>query len=191
MNMMKKVIFFISTLLCFGCKTVKHYEKNELYRTCVINKTKKKLTEGHGIKKDIFTLLKEAETVLLDTEIIADTGNASYLKLAEIIFSDQEAALKTANAIKTKVNNHFFDLLALCTLDFFSHCPHQVLEKVKDNDEKSILYQRFVLYDELTSQAYNNKEKIIELINEDQNLSAADTRRLTVLNLLLLNMTRW
>ncbi len=187
---MRKLLVFISLFfLIFGCGGVTQ-NKDYHYAYCINSKTQKKLTEGYGIKKDIFTLLKEAETVLLDTEIIADTGNASYLKLAEITFSNQEAALKTAAVIKTKVNNHFFDLLALCTLDFFSYCPYQVLEKIKNNDEKRILYQRFMLYDELTSQAYNNKEKIIELINEDQNLSAADTRRLTILNLLLLNMTR-
>lgn len=186
---MKNIIFtlFIVMMILISCKSISE-RSDSYYRSCINKKTQKKLNNGYGVEKDIFTLLKETESSLLKNKIIPDISNESYLKLVDFVFNDKETSLKIKTIIETNVNSNFFDFLSLSSLDFFSECPDEVFKKVKDSNEKMKLRKRFTIYAELTTQGFNNKEKFIELINETQNISELETQRLTLLHVILLNI---
>jgi hypothetical protein len=174
-------------MILISCKSISE-RSDSYYRSCINKKTQKKLNNGYGVEKDIFTLLKETESSLLKNKIIPDISNESYLKLVDFVFNDKETSLKIKTIIETNVNSNFFDFLSLSSLDFFSECPDEVFKKVKDSNEKMKLRKRFTIYAELTTQGFNNKEKFIELINETQNISELETQRLTLLHVILLNI---
>ena len=124
----------------------------DLYKSCVIDRTQQKLIEGYGIEKDIFKLLEEAELSLLKNKIIKNKNKKSYLKLTEIAFNDDEISKKITTSIKTNVGDNFFDLLNENLKELFNEQVKIILEDEKDNskDKKRIL----------TSEINDLKEKI-------------------------------
>jgi len=115
-------------LLLISCKSISE-RSDSYYKSCINKKVQKKLNSGYGIKKDIFTLLKEAESSLLENKIIPDFSNESYLKLVDIAFNNKETSLKIIRNIKTNVNNDFFDFLSLSSLAFFPSALMKCLKK--------------------------------------------------------------
>jgi hypothetical protein len=179
----------IISLVLLGCKSINE-KSDSFYRSCLNEKTKKKLIDGYGVKKDIFTLLKEAEFSLLENKIIPDVSKESYLKLTSIAFNDKLLSKKIATNVMSNVNNDFFNFLSLSSLDFFSECPAEVYNKVKDDNEKKKLSKRFTVYAELAAKGYNDEGMISELINETENFSESETQRLALLHLILMNISK-
>lgn len=112
---------FAVILLLISCKSINE-KSDSFYRNCLNEKTKKKLIDGYGVKKDIFTLLKEAEFSLLENKIIPDISKESYLKLTSIAFNDKQLSKKIATSVMSNVNDNFFNFLSLSSLYFFSEC---------------------------------------------------------------------
>ena len=162
-------------------------DADAIYKNCVIDKTQQKLTEGYGIEKDIFKLLEEAELSLLESKIIQNTSKENYLELTKMAFNDDEISKKITASIKTNVDDNFFDLLFLTTLDFYSSCPEEVYNNETDNAKKTTLRKRFTIYANLMADGYKNKVKITSLINESEKFS--ETERLVVLHLILMNLS--
>lgn len=156
------------------------------YKSCVIDRTQQKLTEGNGVKKDIFKLLEEAEFSLLENKIIQNKSKESYLKLTEMAFNDEEISKKITASIKTNVGGNFFDLLSLTTLDFYSYCPEEVYSKEADDVNKTVLRGRFTIYANLMADGYKNQQSIVALINNSEKFS--ETERLVILHLILMNV---
>ncbi|RAR48088.1 hypothetical protein [Flavobacterium lacus] len=184
-----KIYIFVGFLIiisCFlsGCKS-KNSEDN--YKSCVIERTQKKIIEGYGVKKDIFKLLEEAELSLLENKIIQNKNKESYLKLNEMAFNDEEISKKIMTDIKSNVDNNFFDLLSLTTLDFYSSCPEEVYSKETDDLKKTTLRKRFTMYANLMADGYNNEIRIYTLINESEKFY--ETERLVILHLILMNLS--
>lgn len=167
-----------------GCKSM---NSEDVYKSCVIERTQKKLTEGYGIEKDIFKLLKEAELSLLENKIIQNTSKESYLKLMELTFNDKEISKQITESIKTNVNDNFFDFLFLTALDFYSACPEEVYSKEADDAKKTILRKQFTMYANLMADGYKNEISIAALINESKKFS--ETERLVILHLILMNLS--
>ena len=159
----------------------------DLYKSCVIDRTQQKLIEGYGVKKDIFKLLEEAELSLLENKIIQNTSKESYLKLMELAFNDEEISKQITGSIKTNVNDNFFDFLFLTTLDFYSACAEEVYKNEIDNTKKATLRKRFTMYANLMADGYKNETRIASLINESEKFSK--TERLVILHLILLNLS--
>lgn len=187
---MRKLLVFISLFfLIFGCGGVTQ-NKDYHYAYCINSKTQEKLIDGYGVEKDIFSLLKEAEVTLLENKIISDTSKESYLNLTNIAFNDNEKAEKIEKSIKNNVNNNFFDFLSLSSLDFYFECPESVYKKIPEGIEKEELKKRFTLYAELASRGYNNEKMISELVDSTKDFSTSETQRLTLLHLILMNVSK-
>lgn len=184
-----RIFFWINYLLLFSCFSsgCKSMNSDDIYKNCVVYKTQKKLTQGYGIDKDIFTLLEEAELSLLKSKTIQNISKESYLKLTEMAFNDEEISKKTTASIKTNVDDNFFDLLFLTTLDFYSSCPEEVYNNETDNAKKNTLRKRFTIYTNLIEDGYKNEIRIASLINESEKFSKIE--RLVILNLILLNIS--
>ncbi|MBA4154306.1 hypothetical protein [Flavobacterium sp.] len=182
----KSSINFIIILLSLlsSCKSI---NSDDYYKDCVNNKTQKILYDGHGIKKDIFSILKETEQLLLDEKIIHDFKKESYLKLTVIAFHNNEESKKIATKIRTKINDNFFDLLSLTTLDFYSSCPEEVYNKEISDAKKNILRKRYTIYSYLMADGYKNEIRIASLINQSEKFS--EIERLVILHLILMNIS--
>ncbi|UPQ80218.1 hypothetical protein M0M57_05125 [Flavobacterium azooxidireducens] len=161
-------------------------DSEDIYKSCVIDRTQQKLIEGYGVKKDIFKLLEEAELSLVESKVIQNTSKESYLKLMELTFNNEEISKKITASIKTNVGGNFFDLLSLTTLDFYSYCPEEVYSKEADDVNKTILRGRFTIYANLMADGYKNEIRIASLINESEKFS--ETERLVILHLILMNV---
>ncbi|MBN8565111.1 MAG: hypothetical protein J0M25_00050 [Flavobacteriales bacterium] len=158
----------------------------DLYKSCVLDRTQKKLIESYGVKKDIFKLLEEAELSLIENKIIQNTSKESYLKLMELAFNNEEISKQITGSVKTNVNDNFFDFLFLTALDFYSSCAEEVYKNEIDNIKKATLRKRFTLYANLMADGYKNKIRIASLINESEKFS--ETERLVILHLILMNV---
>ena len=179
-------MFFI--LLFFtNCKSTST-RSDYHYKNCINNKTERKIYEGYGIEKDIFKLLKEAELSLINNKLLSNTNNEGYLKFISLNTCSGENLSKLKLIIKTNVNNNFFDLIPLLSFDFFSECLEDVYGEVNNTNEKTILNKRFSIYSALTNEGFDDKEKIIELINDSEDISKLETQRLTILYIILMNL---
>ncbi|HRE76276.1 MAG TPA: hypothetical protein PLL09_00485 [Flavobacterium sp.] len=180
------LVGFLFIISCFlsGCKSM---DSDVIYKKCIVDKTQQKLTEGYGIEKDIFNLLEEAELSLLESKIIQNISKESYLKLTEIIFNDDEISKKITATIKTNVDDNFFDLLSLTTLDFYSSCPEEVYNNETEDARKNILRKRFTIYANLMADGYKNQQSIVALINNSEKFS--EIERLVILHLILMNVS--
>jgi hypothetical protein len=175
---------FIISYTLFGCKQI---NSDAIYKKCIVDKTQQKLTEGYGIEKDIFNLLEEAELSLLESKIIQNISKESYLKLTEINFNDDEISKKITASIKMNVDDNFFDLLSLTTLDFYSSCAEEVYSKETNTTNKATLRKRFTIYANLMADGYKNQQSIVALINNSEKFS--ETERLVILHLILMNVS--
>jgi|GEM_PF-2506642 len=184
-----KIYIFVGFLIIISCFLSGCKSKNSflIYKKCIIDKTQQKLTDGYGNEKDIFKLLEEAELSLLENKIIQNKNKESYLKLTEIAFNDGEISKKIMTDIKSNVDNNFFDLLSLTTLDFYSSCPEEVYSKETDDLKKTTLRKRFTMYANLMADGYKNETRIASLINESEKFS--ETERLVILHLILMNLS--
>lgn len=183
-----KLFFRINYLLMFcflsGCKTM---NSEDTYKTCVIERTQKKLIEGYGVKKDIFKILEEVEFSLIESKIIQNTNKVSYLELVKILFNDKETSEKIKKSIKTSLDDNLYNLVDVTALDFYSNCPEKVYYNEVNSTKESVLRKRFTIYAELMADGYKNETKIYSLINESEKFSK--TERLVILHLILLNLS--
>jgi hypothetical protein len=161
-------------------------DSEDIYKSCVSERTQQKLIEGYGIEKNIFKLLEEAELSLLKNKIIQNTTKESYLKLMELAFYNKEISNQIKGSIKTNVNDNFFEFLSLTAIDIYSSCAEEVYKNEIDNTKKVTLRKRFTLYANLMADGYKNKIRIASLINESEKFSK--TERLVILHLILMNV---
>jgi hypothetical protein len=159
----------------------------DAYKSCVIERTQKKLIEGYGIEKDIFKLLEDVEFSLIESKIIPNTNKESYLKLVKILFNDEETSEKIKISIKTSLDGNLYNLVGITALDFYSNCPEKVFYNEVNSTKESVLRKRFTIYADLMADGYKNETKIYSLINESEKFSK--TERLVILHLILLNLS--
>lgn len=185
-----KVKFWVNNsflfFLLYSCNSIK---TDTYYKDCVNTKTKDVIFNGYGIKKDIFTLLKETEILLLNEKIIQDCNKKSYLKLTDIAFHNNELSEKISTKIRNKINDDFFTLLSLSTMDFFYQCPDAVFNKVKSENEKIELTERYTIYTKLSQEGYKNEQRIKDLITITTDFSNSEIQRLVILNVILMNIS--